>query len=305
VRIEQREGGIRDDGRVTVSIGLGRARVRWSMRHYGYIDGRRFCDEQVTGPFAVWRHVRLFEPLRSSQTLYVDRVEFAVARRGALNRLAAAVLRPALRIGFAHRHRVVRTAIGNARPRIASRWAAAVALVAATTLQPAAAPAQALQPVHAVPFVDLDRYAGDWFEIARLPNRFQRQCVGDVRATYARRPDGRVDVVNRCRTAEGVTEARGVARIADERTFAKLKVRFAPEWLSWLPMVWGNYWIIGLAPDYSWAVVGDPDRDYLWILARAPVLDDASLAVARVAALDNGFYVTRLVPTSRAGAARP
>jgi apolipoprotein D and lipocalin family protein len=112
-------------------------------------------------------------------------------------------------------------------------------------------------------------------------------------------------VVNRCRTTEGETEARGVARIVDERTFAKLKVRFAPAWLSWLPMVWGDYWIIGLAPDYSWAVVGDPGRDYLWILARAPHLDDASTAVARAAARENGFDVTRLVPTSQAGAARP
>jgi apolipoprotein D and lipocalin family protein len=169
----------------------------------------------------------------------------------------------------------------------------------------AAAPAHTPPPVRAVPFVDLDRYAGDWFEIARFPNRFQRQCVADVRATYGGRPDGRVDVVNRCRTAEGETEARGVARIVDERTFAKLKVRFAPAWLSLLPMVWGDYWIIGLAPDYSWAVVGDPGRDYLWILARAPHLDDASTAVAQAAARDNGFDVTRLVPTSQAGAARP
>jgi apolipoprotein D and lipocalin family protein len=305
VRVEQRDGGIRDGGRVTVSIGLGRARLRWSMRHYGYIDGRRFCDEQVAGPFAVWRHAHLFESLGPSQALYEDRIEFAVTRRRALNRLAAAVLRPLLRIAFAHRHRVVGTAIGNARPRVAPRWAAAVALVAATTLQPAAASAQAPPPVRTVPFVDLDRYAGDWFEIARFPNRFQRQCVGDVRATYARRADGRVDVVNRCRTAEGETEARGVARIVDERTFAKLKVRFAPAWLSWLPMVWGDYWIIGLAPDYSWAVVGDPGRDYLWILARAPHLDDASTAMAQAAARDNGFDVTRLVPTSQAGAARP
>jgi len=214
------------------------------------------------------------------------------------------VLRPLLRIAFAHRHRVVRTAIGNARPRVASRWAAAVALVAATTLLPAAASAQT-PPVRTVPFVDLDRYAGEWFEIARFQNRFQRQCVGAVRATYARRADGRVDVVNRCRTAEGETEARGVARIVDERTVAKLKVRFAPAWLSWLPMAWGDYWIIGLAPDYSWAVVGDPGRDYLWILARAPHLDDASTAVARAAARDNGFDLTRLVPTSQTGAARP
>jgi apolipoprotein D and lipocalin family protein len=95
------------------------------------------------------------------------------------------------------------------------------------TLPLAGAGAHTPPAVRTVPFVDLDRYAGDWFEIARFRNRFQRQCVGDVRATYGRRPDGRVDVVNRCGTAEGETEARDVARIVDERTFAKLKVRFA------------------------------------------------------------------------------
>jgi lipocalin/uncharacterized protein YbjT (DUF2867 family) len=198
-------------------------------------------------------------------------------------------------LSIGHRHRV--------RPGVAFRWAAPVALVAATTLPLAGAQAHTPPPVRTVPFVDLDRYAGGWFEIARFPNRFQRQCVGDVRATYGRRPDGRIDVVNRCRTAEGETEARGVARIVDERTFAKLKVRFAPSWLSWLPMVWGDYWIIGLAADYSWAVVGAPDRDYLWILARAPHLDDASTASAQAAARDNGFDVTRLVPTPQAGGA--
>jgi lipocalin/uncharacterized protein YbjT (DUF2867 family)/ligand-binding SRPBCC domain-containing protein len=299
VRIERQEGGIRDEGRVTVSIGLGRTRVRWAMRHHGYIAGRRFCDEQVAGPFAVWRHAHLFEPIGPAQTLYEDRLEFAIARRGALNRVAAAALRPLLTIAFAHRHRVIGAALGRARLRVAPRWAAAVALVAATALQPAVAQAQTPPPVRTVPFVDLDRYAGDWFEIARVPNRFQRACVGDVRATYARRADGRLDVVNRCRTAEGETEARGVARIVDERAFAKLKVRFAPAWLSWLPMVWGDYWIIGLAPDYSWAVVGEPGRKYLWILARAPQLDDESIAAAREAARASGYDVERLVLTPR------
>lgn len=176
---------------------------------------------------------------------------------------------------------------------------AAVVLAAAVMLQAAAPRAQTLAPVRTVPLVDLDRYAGDWFEIARFPNRFQRQCVGDVRASYARRPDGRLDVVNRCRTADGLTEARGVARIADTQTFARLKVRFAPAWLSFLPPVWGDYWIVGLAPDYSWAVVGDPGRDYLWLLARVPHLDAASTAMAQTAARDNGFDIERLVQTSR------
>ncbi len=188
--------------------------------------------------------------------------------------------------------------------RVVARRSAAIALAAAAMLEPFTARAQSGAPVRTVASVDLNRYAGDWFEIARFPNWFQRQCVGDVRASYARRPDGQLDVLNRCRTADGETEARGIARIVDQKTFAKLKVRFAPAWLSWLPVIWGDYWVIGLAPDYSWAVVGDPDRKYLWILARAPRLDDESLAAARAAARDNGFDVGRLVPTPQKGAGR-
>jgi lipocalin/uncharacterized protein YbjT (DUF2867 family)/ligand-binding SRPBCC domain-containing protein len=297
VRIEQQAGGIRDGGRVTVSIGVGSLRVRWLLRHYGYIAGRRFCDEQVRGPFAVWRHTHLFDPIGSGQTLHQDRIEFAIGPGGVLNRLAAAALRPVLTLAFASRHRTVRASIGGGNRRAARRRAATVALVAVALLQPAHAHAQA-PVVRTVPFVDLDRYAGDWFEIARFENRFQRQCVGDVRATYARRADGHIDVVNRCRTENGRTEARGVARLVDEQTHARLKVRFAPAWLSWLPAAWGDYWIIGLAPDYSWAVVGDPGREYLWILARMPRLDADSMAAALTAAQDNGFDVGRLVQTS-------
>ena len=152
-----------------------------------------------------------------------------------------------------------------------------------------------------VPVVDLNRYTGDWFEIARFPNRFQRNCLGDVRASYARRADGRLDVVNQCRTGGGRIEARGIARVVDNRTFARLKVRFAPAWLGLLPMVWGDYWIIGLAEDYSWAVVGSPDRKYLWILSRTPRLDEAALATARGIARANGFDVERLVDTPQEG----
>ena len=180
----------------------------------------------------------------------------------------------------------------------------AIAVAAVGLAQASVARAQTRAPVRTVPFVDLNRYTGDWFEIARFPNRFQRQCVGDVRASYTRRLDGRLDVVNRCRTLDGATEASGVARIVDEQTFAKLKVRFAPAWLSFLPAVWGDYWIVGLAPDYSWVVVGDPGRAYLWILARAPHLDDRSLGAARAIARDNGFEVERLVATPQTDARR-
>jgi ligand-binding SRPBCC domain-containing protein len=128
LRIEEHDGGIRDGARVTVSVGLGRVRFAWSLGHHGYIAGRRFCDEQLTGPFAVWRHTHLFEPIGPAQTRYEDRIEFAVARRPALNRVAAALLRPVLTFAFAHRHRVVRAAMEGARPRVARRWTAVAAL---------------------------------------------------------------------------------------------------------------------------------------------------------------------------------
>ena len=170
--------------------------------------------------------------------------------------------------------------------------------MAAVMLQPPAPHAQADSPVRTVPAVDLDRYAGDWFEIARFPNRFQRQCTGNVTASYARRADGRLDVVNRCRTRDGEDEARGEARVVDP-TGARLKVRFAPAVLSWLPFVWGDYWILGLADDYSWAVVGSPDRQYLWILARSARLGDETFERALAAARANGFDVDRLERTAQ------
>ena len=153
-------------------------------------------------------------------------------------------------------------------------------------------------PVETVPSVDLERYMGDWFEIARYPNRFQRQCAGDVRVTYALRQDGRVDVTNRCRHEDGRMDvAQGVARVLEGSQGARLKVRFAPRWLSWLPFVWGDYWVIGLDPDYQWAVVGHPGRDYLWILARTPALEARALGNAEAAARAQGYDLARLQRT--------
>ena len=177
------------------------------------------------------------------------------------------------------------------------------ALVAIAAAAPVSGCARESGTVQTVDSVDLTRYAGDWFEIARFPNRFQDECAGDVRATYVTRPDGRIDVVNRCRDQSGGTvEARGVARVVDAQTRAKLQVRFAPAWLSWLPMVWGDYWVIGRASDYSWAVVGSPDRDYLWILARRPALDWERHSLALATASANGYDVSRLLETAQATA---
>lgn len=148
-------------------------------------------------------------------------------------------------------------------------------------------------PLPTVPSVDLDRYAGTWHEIARYPNFFERMCARDVTAQYTRNPDGTIAVVNSCRKEDGtIARAEGVARVVGP---AKLEVRFAPAWLGFLPFVWGDYWVIDLAPDYSYSVVGAPGRDYLWILAREPQLDDATMAAitARLVAL--GFDPARIV----------
>ena len=154
-------------------------------------------------------------------------------------------------------------------------------------------------PPEVVPEVDLNRYAGRWYEVARLPNRFEKNCVGDVSATYTPREDGEIDVVNQCRGKDGqFKKAEGRARRARKNgPDTKLKVRFAPAFLKFLPFVWGDYWIIDLAPDYSHAVVGDPSRDYLWVLARTPRMSEEAYRAAVGRAEAQGFDVSRLIKT--------
>ena len=155
------------------------------------------------------------------------------------------------------------------------------------------------KPLQVVPEVDLQRYMGTWYEIARLPNMFQDQCAGEVTATYTLREDGKIHVVNRCRKKDGTySEAKGLAKRADQSgPNSKLKVRFAPGYLSFLPFVWGNYWIIILAPDYSHVVVGEPGRKYLWILSRTPSMDETTLQNILEEVRENGYDLTGLIRT--------
>ncbi len=157
----------------------------------------------------------------------------------------------------------------------------------------------AVADVTPVPAVDLTRYAGLWYEIARYPNRFQAKCAGDVTAEYTLRTDGQLTVVNRCARTDGSEDlVQGVARLADpKRSTSKLQIRFAPAAFSWLPQVWGDYWIIGLAPDYGYAVVGEPTRGCLWILARGPKLAESDYKAAVAIAVANGYDPARLQPT--------
>lgn len=151
------------------------------------------------------------------------------------------------------------------------------------------APAQTTLEV--VPAVDLPRYAGTWYEVARTPNRFQNDCAGNVTATYRLLDDGEIEVINRCRRADGTPmEAVGRARQQDaDGPTARLEVRFAPAFLSFLPMVWGDYWIIQLPDDYSYSVIGGPTREYLWILARTPALSADTLAVITARLREQGY----------------
>lgn len=160
----------------------------------------------------------------------------------------------------------------------------------------------AADPLPTQDWVEPTRYVGRWYEIARLPNSFQDQCAGDVAATYTLRDDGRFTVVNECRTKEGgVDRAEGVARRADPKGPAsRLKVRFAPAWLSFLPWVWGDYWILELDREYRFALVGEPSRKYLWILARQPVMDPAAYDALVAGARRLGFDTSRLVRTPQA-----
>ena len=161
-------------------------------------------------------------------------------------------------------------------------------------------------PLQVVPEVDYQRYAGKWFEIARLPNRFEDDCVANVTAEYAPMPDGRISVTNRCEEADGTFNvAEGVARREDGRPTSVLEVRFAPRFLSFLPMVWGDYRVIELDPDYRHAVVASDDREYLWILSRTPTMDEATYDSLVARAKDQGFDVSRLIKTRHASTVSP
>ena len=133
---------------------------------------------------------------------------------------------------------------------------------------------QSDQAVKTVASLDVPRYLGTWYEIAKFPNWFQKKCVSNTKAVYTAKPDGNLQVLNSCKTAGGETsEAEGLARQIGAKDSPKLEVRFAPEWLSFLPLVWGDYWVIDLDSQYQVAAVSDPRREYLWVLSRTPQMD--------------------------------
>ena len=147
--------------------------------------------------------------------------------------------------------------------------------------------AHADAPVRSVDRVDLGRYVGKWFEIASFPMFFQRRCVGDTTAEYTLQPDGEIAVRNRCRTEDGFDEANGRAWAVAGTVNSQLKVSFFWPFRS-------DYWVIGLDEDYRWAVVGNPNRKYLWVLSRTPALPKEQLDRALQAAVKQGYDLAPL-----------
>ncbi|RXR06594.1 lipocalin family protein [Pseudoxanthomonas composti] len=146
-----------------------------------------------------------------------------------------------------------------------------------------------------VPSLDLARYAGKWHEIAHLPMFFQRKCVSDITAEYTPLADGTLQVVNSCRDKEGEVEtATGTARSVTGRSGA-LEVRFAPRWLSWAPVAWGDYWVVEIDPDYQWAVVGGSSREHLWILSRTPTMERSLFNELRKRTEARGYDLSELI----------
>ena len=182
-----------------------------------------------------------------------------------------------------------------------TRLACAAVLATSATMASAApgnaapAPAAALA---ALPSLDVPGYMGTWYQVAWFPNRFQKQCVRDTSATYRRLPEG-VEVINRCRLADGSTDdVVGLARPAgsvitgDQLQPAKLEVSFLPRALRWLP-IWGDYWVIQRADDGRYAVISEASRKYLWVLSRVPQLSAADESAIRSRLVQQGFDLAR------------
>jgi len=131
--------------------------------------------------------------------------------------------------------------------------------------------------VEVVDSVNIEKYCGLWYEIARIPNSFQDKCAGRVTAEYELREDGKLKVINKCVKKDGsINKVKGIAKVTGEKSNAKLKISFVQ--LFGINLFWGDYWIIGLDKEYEWAIIGHPKRKYGWILSRESALSDSTMS---------------------------
>lgn len=154
-----------------------------------------------------------------------------------------------------------------------------------------------LPPVRTVDSVDLQQYLGTWYEIAAIPQSFQKQCIGNTTAVYGIASDGLISVVNTCDTVSGrPSTANGRAKVIDTISNSKLKVTFV-NFFGWQFLLGGDYWILAIGENYSYAVVGAPGRDYAWILSRTPDMTHEQIIEANQALVAQGFDTCKLIST--------
>jgi apolipoprotein D and lipocalin family protein len=191
-----------------------------------------------------------------------------------------------------------------------SRWLiTALCCILAAWVPPASAQSQSSEaspaPLESITSLDVPRYMGTWYEVAKYPNWFQKRCIANTSATYAVQPDGMLQVLNRCQKEDGsITDALGEAKQVGDANSPKLKVRFAPAWLSFLPFVWGNYWVIDLDPQYQLAAVSEPSRKYLWILSRTQTVEPKAYDALLQRLKEKGFNLDA-IEISKQTAAKP
>lgn len=153
----------------------------------------------------------------------------------------------------------------------------------------------------AVAQVDLNRYMGKWYEIARLPMYFQRHCASDVTATYTLKPTGAVEVNNQCVDKDGKTMQSIGEATKNGESGSKLKVTFLPQGLRWLPVGKADYWVLDLDSNYQHALVGTPNQKYLWILSRTPTISEATYQQLVAKAKSQGYDISKLEKTPQHG----
>lgn len=155
--------------------------------------------------------------------------------------------------------------------------------------------------VHSVETFDLQKYLGLWYEIGRLPLKYEDDTATDVTAEYSLDDDGTVKVDNRCLDEDGEpTQALGQG-IPDEEHPGRLEVTFLPEGLRWIPFTKADYWVLKIDPDYRHALVGTPDHKYLWLLSREPHIDDETRSAYLAEARAQGYDLEPWIEAAQSG----
>ena len=197
-------------------------------------------------------------------------------------------------------------------------------LQSASGSSPSPAPTTpSIAPIAPIPELNIAAYMGQWYQVAYYPNRFQKHCAANTTATYRQIPSStRIEVLNQCQRSDGSWDsalglARPVSGVSQIETAtdtegaqawlrpAQLQVSFLPQWLRWTGIGWGAYWVIDYAADGRYAVISEPQREYLWILARTPQLSASDRQAIYSQLQAKGFDLQRLQDHPQNGAKPP